>query len=59
MTTQLTVSYEVARQRARQLLLSFPGEWQSILPSSEDESSSKIFTIRSLHVLKIFLKESS
>lgn len=42
MTTQLTVSYEVARQRARQLLLSFPGEWQSILPSSEDESWRKV-----------------
>lgn len=39
---QLTVSYDIARQSARQLLLSFPMEWESILPSPEDESWRKV-----------------
>ncbi len=42
MTLQLDTDYSTARRRMRQLLLSFPGEWKSILPSPQDESWRKV-----------------
>lgn len=40
--TQLTVSYDTARMRAKSLLLSLKGDWSQVLPSPEDESWRRV-----------------